>query len=680
MKPSLSPSSARHIPQATDLVALLQARAADFAEKRAFGYLDKNLDLTESCTFAELDRDARRVAVALQIRGLTGRQALLMYPSGISFIRAFFGCLYAGVVPVPLYPPQTATQIRRMASILMDAKPGICLGHKRVLEQIEQRFAQQWSATGLELLDTDAIEADPDGWQSPQIDPDAMAFLQYTSGSTGQPKGVMVSHRNLLHNVALMSNALETEFAKLVGVGWLPLFHDMGLIGHVIKPIYVAGTSYIMSPMSFLSRPALWLEAISKFKGTHSGAPNFGYARCAEKLADEEIAKLDLSSWSRAYCGAEPIQAEALQRFAKRMATGGFSAAALTPCYGMAETTLMITCKPYSEEFKALEVDRDALTQGRIQPMNDQAASSRLVSCGKPYGGLHVCVVAPETAPVQADGRIGEIWVQGESVAGGYFNQAELTSQIFLAELAGENGGWLRTGDLGAIYDGELYVTGRVKDMIIIRGRNYYPQDFEQTSMEAHVGLQAGGTAAFAVETPEAEGLVIVQELTRNALREAQPEAMLAAIRQAVADIHGVQPHAILLVPRRSIPKTSSGKLQRQACKKAYLRDKLDITARWDAAVQAPVDAPLPVSGPTSEQEILDWILGWVATQTGEKVERLDAEDTLQAYGIDSMKLGAFEGELCAYMGVTWPVNDFLLREPSMRELSQEAWRRKLQA
>ncbi|MEM9768799.1 MAG: AMP-binding protein, partial [Cyanobacteria bacterium P01_D01_bin.71] len=433
---------------------------------------------------------------------------------------------------------------------------------------------------------------------------DDIALLQYTSGSTSQPRGVMVSHRNLMHNLALIHERFGHSHDSR-GVIWLPPHHDMGLIGGVLQPLYGGFPVTLMSPTTFLRQPRRWLQAVSVFGGTTSGGPNFAYERCLQRITPEQRRGLDLSHWELAFTGAEPVQAKTLDQFAEAFADCGFRKAAFYPCYGLAEATLFVSGGTKFTEPTSCAVDRVALAQGRVVTSPAETALP-LVSCGQAAADQSILIVDAQThQPCDAD-QIGEIWLAGPSVAQGYWHQGEATQEIFEAQLADGSGPFLRTGDLGFWRRGELFVTGRLKDLIIIRGQNHYPQDIEQTAAHSHEALRRQAGAAFSVEIAGKERLILVQEVQRTALRSLNTKAVIEAIRAAVSRRHGLQIYGVVLLKPGSLPKTTSGKVQRHACKAQFQDGALAAVGQWQVA-QSPVASPLSTPMSPAEQPSLSW-------------------------------------------------------------------------
>lgn len=559
------------------LVGILRQHSADKSFVTAYTYLEEGEREANSINYLDLDKKSRSVAVYLQSLLSPEDRVLLLYPSGLDFIVAFFGCLYAGIVAIPAYPPRRNQNTSRLESIIMDARPKAVLTKSDLLESIRSRLSENLDITKLDYLSTDDIDIDKSiEWQEPGINGDTLAFLQYTSGSTGTPKGVMLTHRNLLYNEEMIKVRFQHS-EKTVFVGWLPLFHDMGLIGNVLQPIYLGIPCYLMSPVDFIQKPYRWLQAISLYKATTSGGPNFAYDLCVKKITPEQIASLDLSSWQVAFNGAEPIRYQTLKQFSDTFASCGFSPETFYPCYGMAETTLLVTGGIPSELPVICTVDEAALEQNRILITTDEHGK-KIVGCGQTSLEQKIIIANPDTCTECLPEEVGEIWIAGDNVSIGYWQRPEQTKIDFHAYLADTKAGpFLRTGDLGFLQNGELFVTGRMKDVIIIRGQNHYPQDIEFTVENSHPGLKPASGAAFTVEVKGVDRLVIVQEVERAYIRKLDIKEVIGNISQSVAAQHGLQVYKAVLVKTGSIPKTSSGKIQRYACKNRFLNDTLNL-------------------------------------------------------------------------------------------------------
>lgn len=575
----------------TTLVELLGHRALHQPERRAFAFLEDGEIESSHLTHAELDRRARAIAVALQDLKAAGERVLLIYAPGLEYVTAFFGCLYAGAIAVPLYPPRPNRTLARFQEIAADAQAAVALTSTEILSRLRGPLAEEPALEALRWLDTKTISSDlAQNWKPPAVRSNTLAFLQYTSGSTSRPKGVMVTHGNLLHNAGMMCDAFElTDQSRIVC--WLPLYHDMGLIGNIVAPLCAGAPTVLMSPMAFLLKPFRWLQAINRYRATISGAPNFAYDLCVRKVTPEQRARLDLSSWRVAFNGAEPVRAETLARFTEAFEPSGFCPEAIYPCYGLAEATVFVAGGLTTARPVVQKIDAECFEQGRVQPGGAEAAMTRaLVSCGWAWQDERIVIVAPESLIECLAEQVGEIWVSGSNIAKGYWNREEETEATFHAYLANTaEGPFLRTGDLGFIKDGELFIAGRLKDVIIVEGRNHYPHDIEETVEQSHPAILPRSCAAFSIDVDGQERLVILAEIGgphRTSQSSAAPiagktdsrggalsgrESIMQAIRRAVAEEHDLQTYAIQLVKVGSIPKTSSGKLRRSTCRKDFL-------------------------------------------------------------------------------------------------------------
>lgn len=558
--------------QPTTVVELLRRRAIEQPDQLAYTFLADGAGDEARLTYSELDRQARSIAVLLQWLGASGERVLLLYPPGLEYIAAFFGCLYAGAIAVPLYPPRQNRTLARILNVIKDAQPAITLTTSQILLRVSQLTAASGSLISMRWLvfDGETIGAERE-WREPHLTGDSLAFLQYTSGSTGEPKGVMLNHQNLIHNSDLLSRFLEST-PESYFVSWLPLYHDMGLIAAILQPLYVGFPCAFMSPVSFLQRPARWLEAISRYKATISGAPNFAYDLCARKISPDERAQLDLSDWRVAFNGAEPIFHETLERFTAAFADCGFRPETFYPCYGLAEASLFVSGGQVDKVPVVTRFQMDELGNYRAIPVDaGQSGDRMLVSSGAVSCGQRVAIVRPDQLTECPDGEVGEVWVSGPSIAKGYWRRQAETEQVFQAFLSGTGEGpFLRTGDLGFTLKGELFITGRLKDLIIIDGQNHYPQDLELTVEKSHSAIRPGCCAAFSIEAGGREQLVVMAELDRR-YRHLDRNEILKAVRQAIAEQHDLQLWRLSLIGTGEVPKTSSGKIRRQACRDNFL-------------------------------------------------------------------------------------------------------------
>ncbi len=573
------------------LVDLLLKHSQEMHDTPAFTFLADGETETESLTYGALDRRARAIAFMLRRRHAAGERALLLYPPGLDFVAAFFGCLYAGVLAVPVFPPRPARRMRgleRCRAIARDADVTIVLGTDQFIELIDEITREAPELAESHWLSTESVPlGDAGRWRQPTVDRDGVAFLQYTSGSTATPKGVKVSHANLMHNLAYLHHCAEND-ADSVSVSWLPVYHDMGLVSGLLLPVYEGYRSYLMAPAAFLQKPIRWLNAITRYRATSSGGPNFAYDLCVRSVSREERQQLDLSTWRVAYNGAEPIRWQTLKRFHEVFRENGFQWRHHYPVYGLAEATVLVSSGRRSFEPRAVRLDAAKLAVDKaVETQETDTDSVTLASCGPVSCGTRIVVAHPDTREPCGPGEIGEIWVQSPSVALGYWNRPEETQKSFHAYLAGsDEGPFLRTGDLGFVSRGELVVTGRIKELIIVRGRKHYPQDIERSVEECHDAVRAGCVAAFSLDEVGSEELAVVAEVDRRQLRSGSVlDTILATVRQTVTEQHGLQLKRAVLLRPGQIPKTSSGKLRRHACRKALRANRLKFIAQW---VQAP--------------------------------------------------------------------------------------------
>lgn len=573
------------------LVEVIQRHATTIPVEVALTFLDANLTEIHSLTFQQLDESARRFAAQLQDSCAPGDRAALMLSGDADFVTAFLGCLYAGVIAVPLYPLQSRREPhqRKLEAILHDAE---CTAIVAADVPATEAWLRQIGLAGRTRLVTAAVATDGRTHSAPCIAPQNIAFLQYTSGSTGAPKGVCVTHRNLITNERLLAAHMGNSRQSVIAT-WLPLHHDLGLIGNVLQSLYLGARAVLMKPMSFLSRPLGWLETISRYRVTTSGAPNFAYALCVSRIRDAQLAGLDLRSWSCAYSGAEPIRADTLESFAQKFGACGLQRGAMQACYGLAEGTLIVTGSRLGQYPTIKGFDSAELGSGRAKVVaasreamraanGSSAAVSWLVGCGRVATGQPLAIVNPASRTPCASNEIGEIWIQGPGTTPGYWRKDDLNAAtITTIESRQADGAYLRTGDLGFIHEGELYVTGRTKDTIIVRGRNYAPHDIELTVQRSCQSLQPDAAAAFTLERDGMEELVVVQEVSRTALREPNLRDAFGNIARAIAAEHGLRVSEIVLIKPATLPRTTSNKVQRQRTKALLRANELSVVDRW---------------------------------------------------------------------------------------------------
>ncbi len=594
-----SPTSGMQTTHAT-FIDLLCDRAQATPDQVAYRFLKDGETAESTLTYGALDQQARAIAVYLCTVARKGDRALLVYPyeAGLEFIAAFLGCLYAGVVPAPTHPPRSRHGVSDLVGRLTSSGAKLLLTPKSMGAKLQRQLKETGAIADCRWVVPEEISLDPAAsWRRPDIDGEALAFLQYTSGSTGLPKGVMVTHQGLLHNQELLKLAFNHSEA-LVGVGWLPLFHDMGLIGNALQPLYLGTSCVLMSPIAFIQKPLRWLEAISRYGGTTSGGPNFAYDLLCRYVTEVQVQHLNLSTWQVAFSGAEPVRAATLDQFAAKFAPCGFRREAFYPCYGMAEATLFISGGQAADPPRVGYVDEAALALGRVDYSELPSPRRRdLVSCGYPWLEGKIAITHPETCQRCAPQEVGEVWVSGSGLGVGYWDQPQ-ASQTFRAYLSGQGaergeGPFLRTGDLGFVQDGELFITGRLNDLLVFWGLNHYPEHLEETVAACHPGLKSGSGAAFAVRVEERDRLVVVQEVERTYRHQLTAAAVVEAVRWALFDQHFVDIYAIALIKPGSLPKTSSGKIQRRACRDRYVSGELAVLSEWRSP--AALDIPAVV-------------------------------------------------------------------------------------
>jgi acyl-CoA synthetase (AMP-forming)/AMP-acid ligase II/acyl carrier protein len=642
---------------------VLRHRAADTPDDLAYTFLVDGEREERRVSYAELERQARRIAVALAASGGDRSPVLVVFDPGLELIAALFGCFLAGTIAVPTYPPDPrdlASGEARIRRIVADAGATVVLTTGTVRDRVHR-------AAGIDALDlawlcVDDLPVAPDvSWQPPTVAPEQVAFLQYTSGSTGDPRGVMVTHANIVAHAERAAAMLAIDTQSVV-VSWLPAYHDMGLIGTVLIPMYVGCRAVQMSPLAFLERPGRWLQAISRYGGTVSPAPNFAYDLVLRKTTPAERADLDLRTWRGALNGAEPVRADTCEAFIAAFAPCGLRREFFVPCYGLAEATLMVAAGPMRRGPVVMVVDGRALEGDRVAVSRPTSGVARtLVASGTVVAGIEVVIVDPRARAARAENEVGEIWVAGDIVAAGYWGRPEETSATFGAQLADGRGPYLRTGDLGFLRDGLLFVTGRRKDVIVIRGRNLYPQDLEHAAVSAHPALRSGGGAAFAVDNGRSEQLVLVHEVAAD-----DPETLRAAveaIRETITRVFLVQVHAVALLAPRTLPKTSSGKVRRRACRAMFEAGKLAVRYRWPA--HTPDGERLGGDAAAIEA----WLIRTIAEVRNVPRTEIDRDAALVALGIDSAEAAHVAAELELRLGRRVPLR-LVMEQPTIGALA----------
>ena len=645
------------------LTEIMCRRARQQPDRTAFTFLADGEVETESLTYAELDQRARAVAALLDESGARGERVLLLFETGLEFITSFFGCLYAGAVAVPAPPPhptRLGRTLPRVQAIASDSRPALALTSGPLLSMIEDAP----DLRALRWLNVDELDPEASArWQAPPQTGDDLAYLQYTSGSTSTPKGVMVTHFCLIHQSEHLACGNDyTE--ESVSATWMPNFHDYGLVEGIIHPALYGIPAYLFSPLAFVQRPARWLEIITRYGVTHSSGPNFAYELCVRKVTREERARLDLNSWCMAGNAAEPVHRETIERFTETFAPCGFRVESFYPAFGLAEATLMVSgggpepCAPLfiTARASALEQERRV-----VEVSHDEPGARSLVGCGYPIADTEIAIVDPETHRRCAPDELGEIWVKCAGLAHGYWQRAEETEEKFHARIAGTHvGPFMRTGDLGFMRYGELFIGGRVKDLIIIRGQNYYPQDVEWTAERSHRLLRPGCCAAFAVEVNLEERLVLVMEVRRE-FGPADEQEVLEAIRERVAERHELQPYAVVLVKSGTINKTSSGKIQRHASRREFLEGTLEAVARWQTPEET---SDATHSSATSRRTpavaaVREWLAAEISRRTGIPPAEVNVSQPFRYYGFDSARVVEMVGDFSAWLGRPLPPTFF---------------------
>lgn len=631
--------------------------AREKGECTAYVMLRNGEEPEDVITYAGLVRRSREVAARLQSMVPGGSRVLLVFNSGIDFVVGFVGCLYAGMVAVPSNNPKpTGQHWQRLCAVAEDCGASVLLTTSLNLEAARESMRESPAIDRLPRVCTDEPATARSEWQRPALQADSLAFLQYTSGSTGTPKGVMVTHANLMRNAEAMRERFGDD-GNAVLVNWLPLFHDLGLIGNVLQSLYLGAQCYLMSPHAFLQQPLRWLRAISRFRATTSTAPNFAYERCVAAISPEERATLDLSTWKIALTGAEPIRAATIEAFSRTFAECGFTHASTFPAYGLAEGTLVVVTATHDSPPVEFIADAAALQAGRAvrQEEYDPRHCVRVVSSGHAIRGTQVIIVDPTTRLRCADGSIGELWARGPGICAGYWQRPADTELIFGARLADdEQSRYLRTGDLAFAWEEEIYITGRLKELIIIRGQNFLPYDIESAIQLADSRLRRDCGAAFSLDVDGEESLVIVQEIERTELRRLDAPAVCAAIRRAVAEAFDLHVFGIILLKPTTLPKTSSGKIRRQMCRQLFEAGTFagevarDVRALASTTAHAALGVGTPPEDPA---EVRRHLVARLAVLLNMDADSIEDEVAIADYGLDSSLAVGMSGEIGRWLG-----------------------------
>jgi len=656
------------------IIERLQEVAKQKPNDVLFRYIEDEKNEPITLTYAQVDYEARKIASHLLTLCKRGDRALMLYPAGLEFVTAFYGCLYAGLVAVPAYPPRKNQKITRLKSIIEDADAAIVMTSQKAAQVSKPLFDADETVAGLLWLESDSTLPEPNNdllhASAAAIESTDIAFLQYTSGSTGNPKGVMVSHVNLMSNMEVIYTAFGYT-PESISVSWLPHFHDMGLMGGVVEPLYSGTEVTFMAPAYFLQKPIRWIEILSKYKATVTGGPNFAYDLCVDKISDEDLTGIDLSALKIALNGAEPVHAETLRKFSEKFAKCGFKPTTHFPSYGMAETTLMLTSGNPEDEAKVQAIDSLDLQDGVITVSDiSHEGTQNMVSSGHVWTDHEVIIVNQETLTKVEENIVGEVWARGSSIAQGYWKNPEKTEEDFHAYISDtKEGPYLRTGDLAFLHEKELYITGRAKDLLIIRGRNYYPQDIELAVGNAHEAVALGNAAAFSLDIDDKEQLVIVQEIQRTHMRKFDEEAVLDAMIETIAMDCELQVYDIVLVRPGQVLKTSSGKIQRQANKKAYLDEGFKVLGRLrDESSQESPEAVVEI---VSGDEIVAWLKKELSLVTQTPLEKISEHKNFMAFGLDSLASVELQNAISEHFSIELPLVAFY-DYPSIEALSPQ--------
>ncbi len=631
--------------------------------KTVYIQLDENGEELININYASLVSNSISVSKQLLEHHNKGDRCLIAIPGGVEFMIAFLGCVFAGIIAVPVIMPKKNKENTRFWSIVTDSEPTSILTTKGYEDLLMNQLRSSTHENNIKtILNVKVRKTDDYLCDVTNITSDDIAFLQYTSGSIGSPKGIMVSHSNLLHNSEIIKQSFN-HTPDLVGVLWLPPYHDMGLIGSMIQPLYVGGSCVIIQPVNFIKNPAMWFEAISKYKGTTVGCPNFALDYCIEKITDPDVNKMDLSSLKVMFCGSEPIRKTTLQNFSEKFSCLNFKPEMFLPCYGLAEATLMVSGISQTEEPLFYSLDNDsAEIFGKDVNLPDEGNKISYTSCGKAWNNTDIIVADPDTHLELSENQTGEIWVKNSSVCSGYWNKPVETKETFKAFTARDKKGpYLKTGDLGFIKENNVYITGRIKELMIINGVNIYPGDIENIVDSSHIALQSNSCAVFSVDRENKEKLVIVQEIKRSYINNYNKDEVIGSIINAVSDIFEVSIHSIVIISPMSLPKTSSGKIKRLACRELYLDDRLKTVTSWKEADNfTGSDHIIPEKNTLSADELVLWIKNWLGNKLNIDPGQIDPDQSILSFGLDSIGAVELESDINEKFNLDLFVGDFM--------------------
>ncbi|MDT8394307.1 MAG: AMP-binding protein [Bacteroidales bacterium] len=653
----------QYIPLYSNLVEMLDDKALKYAEKIAIIELNHQGHEIGSITYHDLMQRSQSLAAVLLENDQKRDACLVMLSPGIDYVAAILGCIYAGIPAIPSFPPRPNKKNERFRSIVSSAKPSSVILDKDSQIRLEKSALNsgiQLAAAEIHIENIPSSAHPP--YKAPHIRPQDVALLQYTSGTTGTPLGTMITHEGILHNSELIKTAFGHD-DKLTVVGWLPPFHDMGLIGTLLQPLYTGGSNVIIQSNDFLKNPVIWLDSITKYRATTVGCPNFALDLLAERITPEQKKNIDLSSLKVFFCGSEPIHPGSVKGFVHAFAQCGFQEKMFLPCYGLAENTLMATGIHFSESPEYLFIDRKPLEKMGVISISDHRENGLgLVGCGKAWLDEEIKIVDTETRITLPEGQVGEVLIKSRSACLGYYNNPLQSNELFSSgEKMNGSKPFMKTGDLGFIFNEQLFITGRIKEMMKIRGKNHYPYDIERTVEDCHHALQANACAAFHITKGQQEELVILQEIKRTAIRDLDGDEVVEAIRMAVSSEHEITAYAVALVSPGRIPRTSSGKIQRIKSRAMWLDHSLKTIfsselANGNNSSQKPEDI---VADPDIEH-LQEWLIQWLSNKVGIDPKTINRDTPILAYGLDSMGAVELEREVNEKFGIEIHLADFL--------------------
>jgi acyl-CoA synthetase (AMP-forming)/AMP-acid ligase II/acyl carrier protein len=647
----------------TTLNELLLHRAAANRHKTALIILDREGNESGRISYGKLISSSIGIAASISRKARKGDRCMLIFPPGLAFVQSLLACFFAGVVAVPVHPPKKNKKNTRFWSVFDDANPNLLLIENRIEELFTGREKDFRKALDVPRIvySNNPLNGIED-FTPPPASPADLIMLQYTSGTTGKPAGTMITHAGIMHNSKVISTAFGHD-EKLVSVNWLPPYHDMGLIGTLLQPLYKGGTNVIIDPYDFLRSPLIWLQGITKYKATTVGCPDFALELLADRIDDKQKKSIDLRSLKVFFCGSEPVRPASLEKFSKAFAVCGFEEKMFLPCYGLAECTLMATGIHHAEKPKIISIDRKSFEyDGKAEPATDPVQSMQLTACGYPWLDDVVKIVNPHTRRPYPENTVGEIWIRSKSVCEGYRNKPRKTARLFRARIAGSGEGpFLRTGDLGFISGGQLFIAGRMKEVIIINGANHFPADIESTVEQCHPALQPHACAAFSFEEGKHERLVIVQEIKRTALRNLKAEAVVEAIRSAVSNEHEIPVYAIELIGPGRIIRTSSGKIRHARCREIWMKNEFQRIYSWKQQETYKKSSLTPqVEKDISPADLESWLRQWLANKLDIQPDMIDPSSPILSYGLDSLGAVELEREVKENFGIEIHLADFL--------------------